>query len=146
MGELIKRCNTCGEEKAHSEFYKGNPKHTDKFGLTGRCKICDSKRAQKWRDENPDKVKENSRIANLRRYGLTEDDYERMYKDQNGLCALCGESPEGKGRWGKLAIDHCHDTEKIRALLCPPCNSGLGYFKHDKIKLLQAIFYLEAHQ
>jgi hypothetical protein len=74
------------------------------------------------------------------RYGITEEDYNEMYKSQNGLCAICGNPPKIGQR---LYVDHNHKTRKVRALLCQGCNSGIGYFK-ENIKLLSnAITYLE---
>lgn len=70
---------------------------------------------------------------NLRRKGLTLKDYERVLKKQGLTCAICKGSPDGK--WKKYNIDHCHETGKIRGLLCKGCNQGLGLF-HDNAKLL----------
>ena len=75
------------------------------------------------------------------RYGITEEDYQAMYKRQNGLCALCNNPP-----WpGKpLHVDHDHATGKVRALLCFHCNNMLGLAK-DNIETLQnAIEYLSS--
>jgi len=56
-----------------------------------------------------------------------------MYEAQKGCCALCNE-PEEKFAW--LCIDHDHETGRIRGLLCPNCNRGLGLLK-DNASLLQ---------
>lgn len=63
----------------------------------------------------------------------------------NGKCAIC-EEPESKERWRCLAVDHCHNTGKIRQLLCWKCNSGLGLFNDDKQLLTNAIKYLTKHE
>jgi hypothetical protein len=36
-----------------------------------------------------------------------------------------------------MHVDHCHITGKVRALVCRPCNTGMGMFKDDDV-LLQA--------
>lgn len=86
---------------------------------------------------------------NRRKFGITEKDYGDMVLRQKGLCAIC-HKPETMKRNGNtliLAIDHCHELEKlgimkVRGLLCAKCNHGLGSFK-DNIKLLEsAIHYL----
>jgi hypothetical protein len=80
-----------------------------------------------------------------RKYGITLNDYRRMEKDQGGVCAICGQ-PETGERNGKprfLAVDHDHDTGKVRGLLCGKCNPGIGYFDHDADLLECAIAYLK---
>lgn len=54
-------------------------------------------------------------------YGITLDEYERLFIEQNGLCAICKAEPIKY----KLAVDHDHDTGAVRGLLCPPCNRAL---------------------
>lgn len=76
-----------------------------------------------------------------RRYGLTLRQYEEMLWDQNGLCAICGRRQEG-GHSEQLFVDHDHQTGKIRALLCGPCNTGIGHFGENTERLLAAVDYL----
>jgi hypothetical protein len=74
-------------------------------------------------------------------YGITLDDYERMLGAQGGRCAICGtDEPGGKGRFH---VDHCHNSSRIRELLCTRCNTGLGQFLDDRSRLAAAISYLE---
>jgi hypothetical protein len=56
------------------------------------------------------------------RYGITLEDYDRMFSEQGGTCALC-DKPCATGR--RLAVDHCHATGAVRGLLCVKCNSAL---------------------
>ena len=88
------------------------------------------------------------RRRNLRiNYGLTPDDWLALYRTQNGVCAIC-KKPETLVRRGKveaLAVDHCHTTDRVRALLCHQCNNGLGRFFDDPALLRAAAEYLEAH-
>lgn len=71
-----------------------------------------------------------------------------MVEAQHGLCAVCGEPPNGentRAHWGgKLCVDHDHDTEKIRGLLCNDCNLAVGYGKTPE-KLRAAAEYLQRH-
>ncbi len=73
-----------------------------------------------------------------RRYGITVDDYERMFYDQGGVCAIC-ETPKAE----TLSVDHCHTTLKVRGLLCNQCNRGMGLLGDDVDNLARAIAYLE---
>jgi hypothetical protein len=73
-------------------------------------------------------------------FGLTYKDYDDMLEKQDGVCAICG----GHNSSGKaLSVDHCHSTGKIRGLLCLHCNVGLGYFRDNPMRLLDAVEYLE---
>lgn len=81
-----------------------------------------------------------------RNYGIMMDDYDRIYKEQKGLCCICG--TEGfimnKDRHKlKLVVDHCHETGKVRGLLCHNCNRALGLLKDNVDYLKIAIKYLE---
>jgi hypothetical protein len=77
-----------------------------------------------------------------RKFGITVEDYDRMAAEQNGGCAICGTTEPG-GR-GVFHVDHCHDSGKVRGLLCTGCNTGLGQFKDDPTRLLAAVEYLAA--
>lgn len=88
--------------------------------------------------------KEYNRERNLmNNFGITTEDYEKLYNEQKGLCAICGCPP-----WPNkpLHVDHNHKTGEVRALLCHHCNIGLGMFKDDISKLKHAIDYLNKHQ
>lgn len=61
----------------------------------------------------------------------------RLMLIQNGGCAICGKIMKDK-----LVLDHCHRSGKARGLLCPTCNSGLGFFKDKPALLENAVMYL----
>ena len=71
---------------------------------------------------------EQERAYTLRKWGLTAEQYEAMLKAQDGVCAMC----KGPDPRGTLAIDHCHETGKIRGLLCHSCNRMLGIYEKNK--------------
>ena len=75
-------------------------------------------------------------------YGLTQAAYDAMLIAQNGVCAICLEPPKQRGQRLNLDVDHCHKTGKVRGLLCPLCNAGLGQFRDDPQRLTSAIHYL----
>lgn len=74
------------------------------------------------------------------KYNLTVEQYNEMLKEQNHKCCICGMDEVDNGR--KLAVDHCHKTQKVRGLLCNFCNVGLGSFKDNINSLSKAISYL----
>jgi len=87
---------------------------------------------------------EAKRRSNYRhRYKITIEEYEELYAKQNGVCAIC-ERPENLTKDGKihmLAVDHNHETEKVRGLLCMNCNTRLGYFEGKNL-LTRMVSYL----
>jgi hypothetical protein len=101
--------------------------------------------SRKMRAVNPDYSK-NAFLK--RRYGIGIDRYNEMLAEQNGSCAICGkaEGNEIRGKVVALAVDHCHDTGKIRALLCSNCNTALGLFNDDVALLAKARAYVVYHQ
>jgi hypothetical protein len=120
---MTKKCKTCGEEKALPLFGK----HKDrKLGLADSCKICRNEKAI------------------LDRHGLTKPQKEAMLIAQDYRCAICGCHQSEINHI--LAVDHCHKTGKIRGLLCPECNLGIGKFEDNPEYLKSAVEYLKKHK
>ena len=154
-----KICCKCKKEKEIKYFTRDK---SSKSGYTYDCKECRKIKDTTWSRNNPDKVKarndkrkserkefyqsekgvKSSRRTHLKmKYGLELTEYEKMNEEQNGLCLICGQ-PEQCSRNKFLAVDHCHETNNIRGLLCSNCNRALGLFK-DSVEILKnAINYL----
>ena len=139
----IKKCRYCGKDKPLTEFY--NSKNREKFSKKNMCKSCSYKKFKKWRDNIDSKTYDH--VRNLKRnYGLSKKQYEKLFTLQNGVCAICGLSETKVMKTGqiyRLSVDHCHITEKVRALLCCKCNSILGLAHDDTLLLAKCIGYLE---
>ena len=76
-------------------------------------------------------------------YGLTLEQYHRMFEKQEDRCGICKRhQSEFKKR---LFVDHCHETGKVRGLLCFKCNNLLGQANDDPSILQNAIEYLKEH-
>jgi hypothetical protein len=90
-------------------------------------------RQRQWREKNPGYHRKNA-------YGLSEQDYWRMLVAQNNACKICKQSFDEKR---KPHIDHDHQTGKVRGILCPQCNHGLGLFEDNPLFLRAAADYLE---
>lgn len=130
-------CRCCGAMKSVDQFsmLKANP------GIY--CLECWSEKTRaynnKHRENDPVYCKERDRRAWLwKKYGMTRDDYFNLLDSQAGCCAICGEFVADT-----MDVDHCHETGKVRGLLCGPCNSGIGHMR-DSIPILEAaIEYLK---
>jgi len=80
-----------------------------------------------------------------RRFGITLADYQAKFVEQKGVCAICSKPESGTRngvtRW--LCVDHNHDTDAVRGLLCTNCNVAVGMMFENRDILRSAISYLE---
>lgn len=78
-------------------------------------------------------------------YGITYEAFLTMFETQSGGCAICAHPiyPTHEDRYQTGCVDHCHETGKVRGILCWDCNVGLGKFHDDTSKMLSAVKYLE---
>jgi 5-methylcytosine-specific restriction endonuclease McrA len=101
--------------------------------------------SKRYRENNPD----SERARHLKReYNLTIEEYNAMSVQQGGVCAIC-KQPETQERNGvkyRLAVDHCHKTDKVRGLLCFKCNSAMGSFEKREVPLSNVEKYLETYR
>lgn len=120
------RCEPC--VKAHSAYHK-------KWRQKHLRKLAAEKRLVRKLRKNEIK---NNRLKRL--YGITLDDYNKMFATQNGCCIICGQHQTKKER--SLAVDHDHLTGNVRALLCGGCNTQLGWYEKYMNKINE---YLQIH-
>ena len=122
-------CTDCGTFKPASEYsLEKDDRSLTGVAMRSKCKPCN------------EHIKYKSFIK--RTYGITWDDYVSMFDNQGGCCAICKSDNNKNTRTNKMFVDHCHETGKVRGLLCSKCNHGLGHFNDDTDLLKQAIRYL----
>lgn len=109
---------------------------TVRLASDGRCVRC----LKQWRRDNEHRYYRKYGSALFRKLGITPADYYILAERQLWACKICSRIPENK-----LHVDHCHETGKIRGLLCGGCNVGLGHFSDDPERLANAIEYLKAN-
>ncbi|WP_307544916.1 endonuclease VII domain-containing protein [Streptomyces sp. V3I8] len=114
-----KFCRSRSEIEPHSKWHR-NATATD--GLSASCKTC---RATKGRAGH-----------SKRRYGITEAERDEMIASQMGLCVICPKAPA-------VHVDHCHETGRVRGVLCFNCNSAIGKLGDDPDAVRRAAAYLE---
>lgn len=98
---------------------------------------------REYRRSNPERVRGHDL---KKRFGISVEDYQRMLDEQQGVCKIC-EQPEVKLDHRtklprRLAVDHCHKTGRVRALLCSDCNTAIGLLKEDVELMKKAIEYV----
>lgn len=86
------------------------------------------------------RVAKRQRAAKLKRvYGITQQDYDRIFAAQRGTCAICYESLARV----RAHLDHDHDTGAVRGILCCSCNRGIGYLRDNHEIARRAALYLK---
>ena len=107
-----------------------------------------NQKRKKWLVDNPERRKDyeyqynrgkrrNRNLMDL--YGITREEYNEMFNKQKGCCGICGMTNL------VLNVDHNHETNVVRGLLCHKCNFALGNANDNPDILLKAIEYLEFH-
>ena len=92
---------------------------------------------KKYKKKNP----EYMRGYHLKRkYGMCQEDYNKIYDQQNGKCIGCEDDIIHNGKL--THIDHCHNTGIVRGLLCSKCNQLIGLAKENIKTLNNIINYL----
>lgn len=100
------------------------------------------KKQKEYRNTHQEKFKQQTRNADFKKkYGITIEDYNKMFDLQKGKCAICGSHQDNLKF--VLCVDHDHTTGKVRGLLCHNCNAGIGNLKDNIDLLSKAIEYLK---
>lgn len=168
MTEITKLCSQCGLEKPINEFYNCK---AGKHGKSSWCTSCSKEYRAKYRLEHRDHLnalgrksyydnfdKRKSQIKQYqkahpeqakaskikRKYQMSFREYNEMLERQEEKCAICGKH-KSEVRQKTLAVDHDHNTGKIRELLCIKCNLGIGNLQDDPLLVLKAYNYLLKH-
>jgi hypothetical protein len=105
-----------------------------------------AERSKQWSANNPEKIRNKTLKY---RYGITLNDYNRMFAEQKGCCKICNKhASELKV---PLQVDHSHITGVVRGLLCGLCNSRLGEgnigrFRGEDLLYSKALGYITIYK
>lgn len=133
-----KTCSKCGVSKELSQFHK----HLyTRDRLQSQCMDCQkATNRERYAAKTPEERKAFNRRKQLGIYGLKPEDFDALAAQQGYRCAICQEKPD------ELVVDHDHDTNKVRGLLCHQCNMALGKFRDNIHVLRSAVAYMRKHQ
>jgi len=115
--------------------YFGRPcpkNHNIRWASNGNCVECNAHTAKKRKEYTKWK-----RVEKI--YGLSKSQVEEMISNQNNTCLICETNFNEKN----MHIDHCHKTNKVRALLCSKCNQAIGLLDEDDGRFERAAKYLK---
>lgn len=150
-----KRCPVCTKTKTVQLFYRKHTQTARGWAWDSHCIECrraacrdygaGSKEARNarlraWRRKNPAAATRLDKKARLKsKYGLSEEDVEKMRAAQKGRCAIC------KRATTRLFIDHCHTSGRVRSLLCQTCNTFLGWYEKKADTIIAFQKYVTQH-
>ncbi len=136
--------------KTSLEWNKNNPEryHEIKKNYKKRNPEKHREWMKKWLEKNKDRY-----IKKMREYHQRPEvkAHYKKYMEQwhltrreklvgapkPAICPVCGRSPaKGRRAKGRICVDHCHKTGKIRGWLCDDCNIALGRVD-DRIDILK---------
>ena len=153
-----KICNNCNKEKLLSEF---PVKRKFPLRYQAKCKECfkelykNTDRYRQYRRKYESQLKQNKKEYKLRMkrsnyYSLAKklncsvehimEIYNNLFNEQQGYCAICGIHQSEKTK--AFALDHNHETNQIRGLLCNKCNLAIGLLDDSEGVCLNAVEYL----
>jgi hypothetical protein len=148
-----KKRNRERERARAKEYSQANKERIKARVIAYRERNRDYIRVRDWfrrefnRVMKPELREQSYRKHHLKRnYGLTEDDYTGLLLKQDGACAICRTKKPGNKRCKYFFVDHCHDSGKVRGLLCYECNSALGFAQDSTVRLGAMIEYLHKAQ
>jgi len=137
-----KKAGLKGGTSVNSIKYANDPEYREKTKKRQLAKYYEQKAL------DPEKMrlrqKRNSLAYRMRKYGITEEQYEVLKVAQSNRCRICWqkETKVKREQVCELAIDHNHETGEVRGLLCDSCNRGLGFLKDDANLLREGANYL----
>ena len=102
--------------------------------------IASSRKHHEKRKQRPGFRDARNEYEMHRKYGITKADFDLLLVQQGGVCAICGGDRSGPGQ--RFHVDHCHDSGKVRGLLCGNCNTAIGLLGDDPERADKAAAYL----
>jgi ERCC4-type nuclease len=115
--------------KRRKQYQKDNREEINEKAKLYKIQWCiDNK--EEIKEYNKNRKNEQKKRFLIKKYGITQEQYNELYNKQEGKCAICKKHQSELKQ--ALGVDHNHKTGKIRGLLCSKCNRGLGYFNDNK--------------
>ncbi len=138
---MSKLCVKCDKELDDSQFRMTKQKNRNPR-LSSWCIPCTNNYNAKYYTENKSDIDYYNKNAFFtKKYGMTVEEVDYQISVRDNKCDICGQ--ESDHRFKKLNVDHCHETNVVRGLLCFSCNVMIGQSKDNPEVLRKAADYLE---
>jgi len=134
-----KKCICCHKTQDSENFSPKNWKsqyELDRDNICDKCKRYHLK-TMSYKIDLSHREKPNY----YNKYNISQKEYNFLFAHQEGKCKICNTHQSELAK--KLVVDHCHETNHVRGLLCSSCNLALGLFKDNIKSLEKAIIYLK---
>jgi len=132
----LKHCNGCGKDKHIDDFPR---RYERPIGYRSKCKKCVSVNRKKHyeADRKSGKLQESFwKRANI---NITYKEYVEKYDKLQGKCEICNDKLD------VLCVDHNHETNEVRGLLCTKCNLAIEGLKESPEIMNSAIKYIKKY-
>jgi hypothetical protein len=123
--QIIADEKSCARKQYSQQYYKAN-------------KVEIKKKQKIWDANNKETIRKSTRKHTVKKYGLTLEQYEVLFHSQQGKCAIRHQTELKQS----LCVDHCHEINNVRGLLCIRCNRAIGMLEDNVQLLMNAIDYL----
>jgi hypothetical protein len=142
------KCQACyaRERRARPEVKAKALEATAKWAQQNKTKLAEYARERRKLPNVMGKLKakarRNYKQNRLKRFGLTPETFDEMWLWQGGACQACRRPmrPTGVAN-DSCTVDHCHQTGRVRGLLCCGCNKALGLLRDDALVVEALAFY-----
>jgi hypothetical protein len=136
-GPPRQRCEPCREERRKAR----NREKSQRWKEANRAHhVAYLRQYHQDRKDDPEYRRARREGMVFYKFGITQAELVALDAAQNGRCAICGGPPNGPGT--RLHIDHCHNSKKIRGLLCSKCNTAVGLLDDSPERAEQLAAYL----
>jgi hypothetical protein len=125
-----------GKKRYHGAPCK-NCAGTERYVCDFTCVEC---KRTRYREDRVSQIARARNYRLSRRYGITQEEYLELLRQQRGQCKLCERGLDDM----YPHVDHCHDSGRVRGILCGQCNRGLGLLGDSPDLLERAVLYLRA--
>lgn len=122
--------------------------------IASLCRECSNRAARKRGLLEENKIKRHKEYKRNRektldrkfrtKFGITLEDYNNLLESQQDKCAICSRTTKDNKKM--LAVDHCHKTNLVRALLCSSCNICIGFIEKNKLNIDDIKNYLGRYE
>lgn len=125
-GEYPEGLQAYNERRKQATQCKRGHLYSGNLTADKKCRLCQQLTSKAYAEKHKERMKVWYKFNSiLKAYGLSQEEYETKLQGQEGRCAVC------RILMTTPCVDHDHETNQVRDLLCKPCNLALGFIRED---------------